>query len=26
MLASARSFGGGGVVAMGVTHWVCDFS
>jgi threonine/homoserine/homoserine lactone efflux protein len=26
LLASARSFGGGGVIAMGVTHWVCDFS
>jgi len=26
LLASARSFGGGGVIAMGVTHWVCDFT
>lgn len=26
LLANARSFGGGGVIAMGVTHWVCDFS
>jgi len=26
LLTGARSFGAGGVVAMGVTHWVCDFS
>jgi threonine/homoserine/homoserine lactone efflux protein len=26
LLASARSFGSGGVLAMGVTHWLCDFS
>jgi len=26
LLASARAFGSGGVIAMGVTHWLCDFA
>lgn len=26
LLANARSFGASGVIAMGVTHWVCDLS
>jgi len=25
LLTSAREFGGAGVAAMGVTHWLCDF-
>ena len=26
LLVSARDFGGAGVAAMGVTHWLCDFA
>jgi len=26
LLASARTFGSAGVIAMGVTHWVCDLA
>ncbi len=25
LIVSARDFGGAGIAAMGVTHWLCDF-